>query len=244
MFVSASIIGVIYLAMIALKAGTQPPEVVFPAWCYKNNDPSNKTLSVNLPMKLGEWTGQIVDLDEKRFVKTDASIADNREYIDESGHRISVHIAYFADVEAGVWHDPTNCYRCAGWHLKEESKVPMDGRSSRESDDSEVYLTRWEKEQSPSCLVAHWYYLDGRIFYGRDGLMKARWEMRGRESWPPMVKILLQTTGTSQADQEAVLQFSKQVHLWLDQQSKSVKEPASAAEKPAAAKAKEPAKKE
>jgi hypothetical protein len=237
--VSASIIGVIYLAMIALKAGTQPPRIDFPDWCYKNNDPSTKILSVNLPMKLGEWTGQNAELDEKRFVKTDAAVADNREYIDESGHRLSVHVAYFNDVDAGVWHDPTNCYRCAGWHLKEESTVHMDGRSSRESNAPEVYLTRWEKEQTPSCLVVHWYYLDGRIFYGRDGLAKARWEMRGRESWPPLVKVLLHVNGTTQADQDSVLQFSKQIYLWLNQQqSKESKASPPTAEKSPAGKTK------
>jgi EpsI family protein len=211
---AAVIVFATYGAMFGLKFVIQPPEVVFPAWCHKNNDVNNPELSINLPLQLGGWSGVKTDLDPVIFNATEAKIAENRIYTDDSGHTFSLHIAFYDNVDAGVWHCPTNCYRCSGWQCTSELKqrLGIEGSSS-----PEVLLTQWTKEDS-QCLVVHWYDLGDTILYDRFGLGQARYNLRGRPNWPPLVKILIQNqnNGTSQEDKEQILSFAKQVYLWLD----------------------------
>jgi hypothetical protein len=236
---AAAIVLAIYGTMYALKAGIQPPQVVFPAWCHKDND-LKKELNINLPLRLGVWSGTKTELDPKIFVATGAKIAENRSYADDLGRTVSLHVAYFDDVDAGVWHSPTNCYRCSGWQCRKEEKIPLKegGKTSAADADlasPEVYFTRWEKEQE-QCLVMHWYYLEGRIFYGRAGLGAARFAMRGRSTWPPMIKVLIQgrINAVSEDDKENLLNFSRAIFNWLNEQSqKSGAAPGASAKSPA-----------
>ncbi|MCC6126729.1 MAG: EpsI family protein [Pirellulales bacterium] len=236
---AAAIVLAIYGAMYGLKAGIQPPQVVFPAWCRADND-AKKALNINLPYRLGAWSGTKTELDPKIFDATGAKIAENRSYADDFGHTISLHIAYYDDVDAGVWHSPTNCYRCNGWQCREEEKMPLkeEGKAASAGVDSsapEVYFTRWDKEQE-QCLVMHWYYLEGRIFYDRFGLGAARVALRGRSTWPPMIKVLIQgqINAVSDDDKENLLNFSKEISNWLNEQSqKSGAAPGATAKAPA-----------
>lgn len=200
--------------MYALKIGIQP-EVVFPAWCHKDND-LKKDLNVNLPLQLGEWSGQETKSDPAIFNATGAKVAVDRIYTDNSGHKFTLHVAYYDDVEAGVWHSPLTCYPAHGWHSDSQLKQRLAVDTSPQP---EVLLTQWHQEDQPlNCLVVHWYSLGDTILYERLGLGAARFNLRGSPTWPPLVKILIQNQNNSvnDIDKESILSFAKQVYLWLD----------------------------
>jgi EpsI family protein len=218
LILAAVIIVATYGALYGLKMGIKPPEVVFPNWCHADNDPA-KELKINLPNVLGGWTGEKADLDAKIFNATEAKVAENRNYTDESGRVISLHIAYYDNADAGVWHCPTNCYRGNGFQCREESKVPLEGVSPVQK----VLLTRWVREDS-DCMVVFWYDLGGATIFDRFDLGFERVKLRGQPTWPPLIKVLIQgrPNAVSQEDRERLLSFSKQVHLWLAEQSHRV----------------------
>jgi EpsI family protein len=239
LIVSAVIIIAIYGIMFVVQAGNRTPAVDFPNWCHKDNDPK-KELSINLPLQIGSWSGVKTELDPNIFNATGAKIAENRTYSDDAGHTVFLHIAYFDDVETGVWHAPTNCYRCAGWQCLAGAKMPMEIEGSPAA---EVYFTHWDKESTVQCFVTHWYYLGGNMLYGREGLPEARWSLRGRSAWPPLIKILVQNrpNALSDDDKESLLNFSKQIYLWLNDAEHRNSETSAVAAKPAMEKS-EPAK--
>ncbi len=233
---AAAVILATYGAMYGLKIGIEPPVVVFPAWCHKDND-AKKELCINLPFQLGAWSGEKTELDPKIFDATEAKIAENRVYSDDSGHTLSLHIAYYDNVDAGVWHCPTNCYRCSGWQCSKEAEIPLAVEGSNAP---KVYFTRWKNNEGAECLVVHWYDLGGNILYDRLGMGMARMALRGRSTWPPLVKILIQnqTNAVSDEDKENQLDFSKRVFLWLHEQSRRSGELPGSPEKTAPVKSK------
>jgi hypothetical protein len=217
LIVATAIIAATYGAMYALKAAIKPPEVIFPAWCHRDND-EKKELCVNLPLNLGVWSGKKEKLDPEIFNATQATIAEDRSYTDGKGHYVSLHFAMFADVDASVVHCPTNCYRRSGWQCFEESKEPLN---VDQTPAPKVYYSRWDKEGQQQCLVVHWYQWDSSILYDRLGLGITRSTLLGRPTWPPVFKILVQnqTGATSDEDKERILDFSKQIYTWLNSQS-------------------------
>lgn len=245
MILAAAIIAVTYSGLFAWKKA-KPPEVVFPNWCHVDNNPS-KPLAINLPYQLGGWSGTKADLDPRIFNATEAKVAENRNYLDESGNAISLHIAYYDNPDAGVFHCPTNCYRCSGFQSREETKIALENVSPPRN----VWFTRWAREDhsgNAECFVVFWYDLGGTTLYDRFDLGLQRMRLGGRATWPPLVKVLIQGRMglVSQDERERVLNFARQVDLWLAQQWSG--DEAGAAAKAAPAKAapadevKEPAK--
>jgi EpsI family protein len=237
LIVATAIIAATYGAMYALKAAIKPPEVVFPAWCHRDND-EKKELCVNLPLKLGAWSGKKEKLDPAIFNATQATIAEDRSYNDGNGHNVSLHFAMFADVDASVVHCPTNCYRANGWQCFEESKEPL---KVEQTSAPKVYYSRWDKEGQHQCLVVHWYQWDDSILYDRLGLGMTRSALLGRPTWPPVFKILLQNqiNATSDEDKDRLLDFAKQIYAWLNSQSHKAGDDSAASEESKPLKAEE-----
>jgi hypothetical protein len=244
LILTAVIIALTYSVLFAWKKA-KPPEVVFPSWCHLDND-LNKPLNINLPYQLGGWSGTKAELDPKIFDATEARVAENRNYLDESGNAVSLHIAYFDNLDAGVEHCPTNCYRCSGFQCRQETKTPLEDVSPPRN----VWFTRWAKEDrtgNAECFVVFWYDLDGTTLYDRFDLGIERMRRAGRPTWPPLIKILIQGRMgvVSQQERERVMNLARQIELWLTEQARSggeVDAAKAAPEKSApATKSKEPA---
>ena len=99
-------------------------------------------------------------------------------------------LASYSDPDAGLYHSPTNCYRSSGWRMVEDSKI--ERADPRRQPPQRVYLATWEK-RGDSILVAYWYRLGDYTLFQRWDMFWVRLAMRGQATWPPMVKVLLQT---------------------------------------------------
>ncbi|MGD0652950.1 MAG: exosortase C-terminal domain/associated protein EpsI [Thermoguttaceae bacterium] len=203
--VAAAIIAVTYLGMYVVAWGIQVPEVILPSWNVKD-----------LPKQLGEWKGEDVKLDERLFQATDATSIVERQYHNELGMVISIHLAVFKDPNKGIWHNPVSCYDSAGWVPVEITRVPIS--ETREKSDK-IALSTWEKS-GETTIVGYWYQLGEHRLYGRWDLgFSVRWQMRGRKTWPALIKILLSTGAGSKPENTKIqlLKFADLVHQWINQ---------------------------
>jgi EpsI family protein len=223
--VAAAVIGIVYLGMKFVTWGIQVPEVVMPAWNVKD-----------LPAQLGEWTGKDTKLDERLFQATKAKLIVEREYTNGSGITVYLHLAVFDDPVEGIWHNPMSCYVSAGWNLVESTRVPL---SETDPQSDKIALSIWEKS-GEKVAVAHWYQLgDIRLYTRWDMGWNVRWQMRGRKTWPALIKILI-STPTSVKPEQARAQlvgFAEQIHKWINQpQHQTQDESAGAAPAPPSSK--------
>jgi hypothetical protein len=125
-------------------------------------------------------------------------------------------LASYSDPDVGLYHSPTNCYRSAGWRLIEDSKVDVKVPGAA---DQRIYLSTWERK-GETALVAYWFRLGDYTLFERWNMLGVRWAMRGQSSWPPLVKILLQTPFVSRDSyhcQARVKDMVMHIQQWLNQ---------------------------
>ena len=169
-----------------------------------------------MPLQFGSWQGAEVEVDPKvrDWLLRDADAVVDRAYGDDQNHVVSLHAAFFSDLDVGVLHSPIACYRGNGWrevgrtrlmlHVSDETSIP-------------VSLSTWER-QGEQVLVMYWYQLDKQILFNRWDLFRARVKMRGKETWPALVKVLLQTSA-SDADKarERIQTIARSAYQWINQ---------------------------
>ena len=79
-----------------------------------------------LPMKIGDWVGQDVKLDERIVEATDTDAHVNRRYLRSNGSEgVSLYIAYGARARDLMPHRPEVCYPGNGWTLKDTRHVDL-----------------------------------------------------------------------------------------------------------------------
>jgi len=168
----------------------------------------------DLPLQLGEWRGEEAELvDPRLFRATGAEKIVNRVYRNSVGNTASLHAAIFKNLDIGAEHTPRNCYRNAGWKKIED--VPLQLQAENKPGIS-VRSTIWERE-GERILVIFWYQLGEHTLFSRMDLGALRWEMAGRESWPAMIKILLQiplSENTPAKDQ--LKNVAESIYAWIE----------------------------
>jgi EpsI family protein len=203
--VAAAVIMSTYIGVRIVGKLTETPPVVLPNWKVQD-----------LPKQLGEWKGEDAKLDERLFAAEGANSVVERQYHNESGMTIALHLAIFDKPTEGIWHNPMSCYVSGGWTNVETSKVPIS-----ETDDKSdlISYSIWDKS-GEKTYVGYWYQLGDLRLYGRWDLgFSARWQMRGRKTWPALYKILLSTGGSLKPEENKtqMLKFADLVHQWINQ---------------------------
>ena len=144
----------------------------------------------SIPLTFQQWQGQETELDPKIFAATGADSITNRVYRNRSGEVVSAHVAIYSDPDAGVYHSPINCYRGAGWRVTERSTESI---SRADGSSIPVSLTTWERN-GERIVVLYWFEIGEYVIFDRYEMGSVRWKMRNLDSWPQMVKVLLQTS--------------------------------------------------
>lgn len=169
-----------------------------------------------LPMQLGRWSGEPTDdLDSRIFAKIGADTVVDRVYRGPERRIVTLHTAVFENFDVGMRHYPANCYRASGWQKIGGERVSLDVEGAPSIP---VSLSTWERE-GHRVRVLYWYQLGDRTLFGRFGLTKVRFAEFGRQTWPPLVKVLLQTPVERTAEADArLLAIAGEVHAWLHTQ--------------------------
>ncbi|MCE5303240.1 MAG: EpsI family protein [Planctomycetaceae bacterium] len=196
------VIGVLYGVIRLIQASLAPPDVLAPSWTVHD-----------LPMQLGPWHGEATKLDPKIAAATGASDIEDRLFHNDAGNTVSLHSAMFSDPTQGMQHLPRNCYRAAGWKLREQTEEKI-----RVSDDRTVVVKLLVMEKDADmAVVAYWYQLGQRVLYDRVDLGEARWALRGVPKWPVMFKTMIHTIANDAKEgKAALLSFLEQYVSWFE----------------------------
>ncbi len=204
----AIVVGVVVLVQLLhyqVRAMLQPPDVALPDWNLEE-----------LPVDLQGWTGEVSELDERLFRRIGADVVADRVFNNREGAAVTAHTALFKDFdEAIVVHLPSRCYRAAGWEQRdvETRSLPVEGLP-----DIDVEVSTWQRE-GRRVKVLFWYQLGERTVLNRYDLGKARFALAGRDTWPAMVKVMLETSvDQSQAADLRLLDVAGQIRQWLHEQ--------------------------
>jgi EpsI family protein len=187
-----------------VRASLKPPKVQMPDKDF-----------AQLPLQLGGWQGKNVDLDPKIFETIGADLIVNRSYRDTAQHVISAHLAVFTDPDTGVYHSPMNCYRSDGWQKGSEDVLQL---RLGDQPGIEGNLTTWEKG-GRAVVVLYWYQVGEHVLFDRFDMGRVRWALRGQETWPALVKVLMETQGSGDLDRDKarLRDLAERVYQWINQ---------------------------
>lgn len=205
----AIVVGVVVAVQLLhyqVRAMLEPPDVALPDWDLEE-----------LPVELHGWTGEVSELDESLFRRIGADVVADRVYKNRQGAAVTAHTALFKDFdEAVVVHLPSRCYRAAGWEQRdvETRTLPVEGLP-----DIDVEVSTWQRE-GRRVKVLFWYQLGKNTVLNRYDLGKARFALAGHDTWPAMVKVMLETSADQrQAADLRLLDVGGQIRQWLHEQS-------------------------
>ncbi len=205
-FIAAALVALIYYANHAVEASLKVPDVELPKINFNV-----------MPMEFEQWSGEESDLDSRIFVATGAQTIVNRTYHNNKKHTVSSHVAVFDDPDEGIYHSPVNCYRASGWRLTEDTResLPVGKDSS-----ILVRYTTWERE-GERVAVLYWFQLGEYTLFDRYEMGRVRWKMRNLETWPALVKVLLQTPVGGDNDlykaKERLQSIAKFTYNWINE---------------------------
>ncbi|WP_158545401.1 exosortase C-terminal domain/associated protein EpsI [Bremerella cremea] len=154
----------------------------------------------SLPETLSGWSSEDVPMDPEvtRFAGAEATVS--RVYRRNGEIPVSVYAAVWADeetVSSIAPHPPGVCYPNAGWTLEREKVVVVD-------DSVPIQLLEFSRA-GEHVITAHWYQLGELRYVDRDKGRLGLASLWGESSWPPLVKILLQTQASSIEEAESRL---------------------------------------
>ncbi len=202
-------IGLVQLLGYQVRSMLASGDVVLPDW---NLD--------ELPLEFPGWRGEASELDERVFRRTGAETVSDRVYEDRHGGAVAAHTALFQDFrEAIEVHLPSRCYRAAGWEQRDAEVRTLDvaGLPS-----VRVEVSTWQRE-GQRVKVLYWYQLGEHTVLDRWDMGKARMALAGHDTWPAMVKVMLQTTADQrQAADLRLFDVAGHIRRWLHERGGSV----------------------
>ena len=203
LFVAAGLIAIICGGLTLVPKGPDASMVKLPDRSYDE-----------LPLIFDSWEGERTEMDDRVRQQVFAEVVVNRAYKHDTGSKVWVHLAILTDYSQGAIHQPHLCYRASGW--KQESGERMEVYGSDQSSIS-VSLSTW-KRKTERISVLFWYQLGPHIIIDRHDLGVARWALKGSDTWPPLVKVLMHIPEDESGEAKARIQgLAGHVHRWLSQ---------------------------
>jgi EpsI family protein len=203
LFVAAIIMFGIYFGAESLKGHGMPSELAH--------------LAVKLdtmPRALGSWRGTDEPLDPQVFRAIGAESAINRAYRDEHVV-VNLHIAAFTDLfmQDGlqILHSPEVCYPGNGYVIANAETIDFT------ADDKPAHAARFLTLDHDGMRVycLYWYQVGTATFWERDGQRRVVQSFRGRATWPPMIKVMLQTAADSPEEAQGRLKnLASLIYPW------------------------------
>ena len=167
-----------------------------------------------MPRTFGSWTGDDVRLDPQLFQAIGAEMVINRRYRDKEA-AVELHGDVFTKLfmRAGVRtpHQPEECYANNGFIVEssETVRIPTPGDGSQPA----RLLTLSRDGSRVYCL--YWYQVGETTFWNSDNQRRVVQAFRGRPTWPPMIKVMLQTSANSSAEaQQRLTSLAGLVYAW------------------------------
>ncbi|MGA2616459.1 MAG: exosortase-associated EpsI family protein [Thermoguttaceae bacterium] len=165
-----------------------------------------------LPRQFGSWTAEDRTLDPRVFKAIGAEMAIDRRYQDTKKNIVDLHTAVFTEYGVRIPHPPEMCYGGAGFRVTDTKTLDLrqDGSAG-----PPVQLLTLENPQGQTIYCLYWYQIGDATFFTGDGQRKQVRSLRGRTTWPPMIKVMLQTVATTPTEAEERLKaLAAPVFAW------------------------------
>lgn len=163
-----------------------------------------------LPDVLDGWSGESAESDPNLLRAIDADDLINRQYQKDIEWPISLHCATFYSLDHWMPHTPLECYPGAGWRLKRDAIVRDDANPQQ--------AMHWVEfgNETGTVQVLYWYQRGEDVYFTREGARDSRQNIWGRETCPPLVKVILQTDGRAgEKGKENLLKLSGAIRQWI-----------------------------
>jgi len=162
-----------------------------------------------VPYKLGKWEGTEEVLDERIFRQIGALEAVNREYRDPATRSVvTLHAALYGLYDKAASHNPTMCFRASGFRERENDLVPLSATDPSAQANRSLY-----EREGHQVVEIHWYQFGDYIVRNRWEMGKVRLKLMTGETWPPVIKVLLQIdVKNPKQDMATIAEFAKLVY--------------------------------
>lgn len=162
-----------------------------------------------LPKTIGSWVGKKTELDPLIFKKLGASDVVNRTYQNDAAKRIAVQVAAWDDINEWTPHHPTVCIPAQGWHITNTRNLKYENQNGR------VGQVLQADRDTAHMTALYWYQLGPNIYCTREDARQARRQLWGQKSWPPILKVLMQSSEPDPDQASAQLEeLAKQIQAW------------------------------
>jgi EpsI family protein len=201
LFVAAFTVLGIYFGANSLKGGGMPTEMAHPHLQIEE-----------MPKTFGGWTGEDTALNPEMFRAIGAAMAINRNYRDQQGNTISMHSAVFQDSGMrDLPHSPEICYPASGFRIVESRDIYLN--SDKQSANPVRLITLERDGQKIYCLF--WYQFGDKSFCDTYAHRRVILGLRGQKTWPPLVKVMLQSNSDSPQRAEQLLKnLAESIFAW------------------------------
>jgi EpsI family protein len=168
-----------------------------------------------MPFEFGPWTGEDLPLPPDVAQAIGAEMVVNRAYRNKAEF-VELHCDVFTDsfMQYGVRvvHSPELCSPISGFVVEDGEMVQI---ASPGKPSQPARLLTLSREGNPMyCL--YWYQVGDTTFWNSDDQRRVVHSFRGRATWPPMIKVMLQTSAGSLAEAEQRLtSLAVLVYPWV-----------------------------
>jgi EpsI family protein len=164
-----------------------------------------------LPQRIGGWHGSNYQMDARLSAAIGAHSVVDRVFKDDTGATVQLELAAFTGNEIDLPHAPQTCYTNVGWTMKQQKDMELklaDGSSRR------ARMLGFEQE-GQRIHVMYWYQFGDAHVLDYGGLRRERAKLFGQASWPPLVKVMIQTSlaDVGQA-QDLLISFGESLLAW------------------------------
>ncbi len=163
-----------------------------------------------IPLELGKWKGKDVPIEEKLFRGIAAHEVVSRSYSTPGfDGDITLHCASFNKFWRRVPHSPKVCYPASGWTTIKDEEFELEDPDGRPTT---ARLATFEKGGA-TIFVLFWFQFGDYVVTDASELASARRQYRNEETWPPVVKMMLQISATrSERAKEKLKEFAESLH--------------------------------
>lgn len=172
--------------------------------------PISPAAVAQFPMRIGDWSGEEVPIDEAVVRATDTDAHISRRYLRRSGlEAISFYVACGVRLRDLMPHRPEVCYTGSGWTVVEHHVVELAVPDGNDLPCS-VYQFSRGALRAERVFVLYYYLVDGRYCQDVSLLRSQAWRGSGTVGYVAQVQVMTPVASASdaQAARERVSAFA------------------------------------
>jgi len=165
-----------------------------------NEVPIHQSVLDAFPMRIGDWVGQDIPLDEEIVRKTSADTLISRRYSSElTSESVLLYIACGTKTSEIMIHHPEVCYPGNGWTLVDRSEVELSADNGLTLP-CRLLQFSWGKLSQEKVTILHYLIVDGLPHHDVSLARSSLWRLASKVNYVAQVQIVCYATTTLTLD--------------------------------------------